>query len=83
MQLLDALEWCLDLGNSCVSVYACSIDNFKRLPQKVAMLMQLAKEKLEKLMQVRHHSHAQLAGCDALTLFSCTMGSPSHSNVAQ
>ena len=58
MQLLDALEWCLDLGISCVSVYAFSIDNFKRPPQEVAMLMQLAEEKLEELMQVRHLSHA-------------------------
>lgn len=58
MQLLDALEWCLDLGISCVSVYAFSIDNFKRPPQEVAMLMQLAEEKLEELMQVRHHSQA-------------------------
>lgn len=56
VQLLDALEWCLDLGISCVSVYAFSIDNFKRPPQEVAMLMQLAEEKLEELMQVAHLS---------------------------
>ena len=53
MQLLDALEWCLDLGISCVSVYAFSIDNFKRPPQEVAMLMQLAEEKLDELLQVQ------------------------------
>lgn len=58
MQLLNALEWCLDLGVSCVSVYAFSIDNFKRSPQEVAMLMQLAEEKLEELMQVTHQSQA-------------------------
>lgn len=52
MQLLDALEWCLELGISCVSVYAFSIDNFKRPPQEVAMLMQLAEDKLEELLQV-------------------------------
>ena len=56
MQLQDALEWCLDLGISWVSVYAFSIDNFKRPPQEVAMLMQLAEEKLEELMQVIHPS---------------------------
>ena len=54
MQLLDALEWCLDLGISCVSVYAFSIDNFKRQPQEVAMLMQLAEEKLDELLQVQY-----------------------------
>ena len=53
LQLLDALEWCLDLGISCVSVYAFSIDNFKRPPQEVAMLMQLAEEKLDELLQVQ------------------------------
>ena len=58
VQLLDALEWCLDLGISCVSVYAFSIDNFKRPPQEVAMLMQLAEEKLEELMQVTYQSQA-------------------------
>ena len=63
MQLLDALEWCLDLGISCVSVYAFSIDNFKRPPQEVAMLMQLAEEKLEELMQV-YISHRTV--CSAL-----------------
>ena len=52
MQLLDALEWCLEMGVSCVSVFAFSIDNFKRPPQEVAMLMQLAEEKLEELLQV-------------------------------
>ena len=53
VQLLDALEWCLEMGVSCVSVYAFSIDNFKRPPQEVAMLMQLAEEKLEELLQVQ------------------------------
>lgn len=68
MQLLDALEWCLDLGISCVSVYAFSIDNFKRPPQEVAMLMQLAEEKLEELMQVMMCPCVDsMALCDQLT----------------
>lgn len=29
-KLIDALEWCLELGVECVSVYAFSIDNYKR-----------------------------------------------------
>jgi undecaprenyl diphosphate synthase len=28
-QLLDALEWCFDLGVQVVTVYAFSIENFK------------------------------------------------------
>ena len=63
MQLLDALEWCLEMGVSCVSVFAFSIDNFKRPPQEVAMLMQLAEEKLEELLQVEwlHMQSAHIA----------------------
>ena len=53
LQLLDALEWCLDLGICCVSVYAFSIDNFKRPAEEVALLMQLAEAKLGELLHVR------------------------------
>jgi ditrans,polycis-polyprenyl diphosphate synthase len=53
LQLLDALEWCLDLGITCVSAYAFSIDNFKRPKDEVDMLMKLAEEKLEDLLHVR------------------------------
>lgn len=52
VQLLDALEWCLDIGITCVSAYAFSIDNFKRPSDEVAMLMKLAEEKLEELLHV-------------------------------
>ena len=51
-QLLDALEWCLELGIGCVSVYAFSIDNYKRPPDEVAMLMALAEAKLQELLHV-------------------------------
>ena len=50
-RLIQALEWCLDLGISCVSVYAFSVDNFKRSEEEVATLMQLAEEKLEYMLQ--------------------------------
>ena len=51
-QLLDALEWCLELGIGCVSVYAFSIDNFKRPPDEVALLMAMAEAKLQELLHV-------------------------------
>ncbi|KAG8929730.1 cis-prenyltransferase, partial [Tulasnella sp. 418] len=40
------LEVCLKLQIKCVSVYAFSIENFKRSPAEVEALMQLAKNKL-------------------------------------
>lgn len=42
----------MELGIECVSVYAFSIDNFKRSPEEVATLMQLAETKLLELIQV-------------------------------
>ena len=68
MQLLEALEWCLEMGIFCVSVYAFSIDNFKRPPQEVAMLMQLAEEKLEELLQVGRSQMQSLPLAQALCL---------------
>ncbi|KAF8343359.1 Decaprenyl diphosphate synthase-like protein [Amanita rubescens] len=40
---------CLRLGVKCVSVYAFSIENFKRSKEEVDALMNLAEEKLEEL----------------------------------
>ena len=34
-RLLAALEWCLELGVRCVSVYAFSIDNYRRSGEEV------------------------------------------------
>jgi undecaprenyl pyrophosphate synthase len=52
-RLIDALEWCLELGVSCVSVYAFSIDNYRRSGEEVSTLMELAEEKLAHMLQVR------------------------------
>lgn len=53
LQLLDALQWCLDLGVEAITVYAFSIDNFRRDPREVEALMCLAEEKLLDLLCVR------------------------------
>lgn len=68
VQLLDALEWCLDIGITCVSAYAFSIDNFKRPSDEVAMLMKLAEEKLEELLHVSR---------PAVSLYVCSTDSTS------
>lgn len=45
----QVLDWCLGLGIKTVTVYAFSIENFKRPKEEVDVLMSLAEEKLEAL----------------------------------
>nr|AJU57197.1 dehydrodolichyl diphosphate synthase [Dunaliella viridis] len=66
-QLISALEWCLELGVKCVSVYAFSIDNFKRSSREVELLMHLAEQKLGIMMQeqavlARHGVQVRVVG---------------------
>lgn len=51
-QMVDVIKWCFELGVEHVSVYAFSIDNFRRDADEVAGLMALAADKFEALMQV-------------------------------
>jgi undecaprenyl pyrophosphate synthase len=46
------VQWCLELGISCVSLYAFSIDNFRRPQDEVDALMELAAAKFEELLHV-------------------------------
>lgn len=49
-KLAETLQWCLDLGIPEVTVYAFSIENFKRSKEEVDTLMRLAKDKFEQLL---------------------------------
>ncbi|KAG7305397.1 hypothetical protein JYU34_009465 [Plutella xylostella] len=49
-KLSETLKWCLDLGIPEVTVYAFSIENFKRSEQEVKELMDLAREKFRSLL---------------------------------
>lgn len=49
--LAQVLEWCFDLGIPEVTVYAFSIENFKRSKEEVDGLMELAKQKFDRLME--------------------------------
>lgn len=49
-KLSETLEWCRKLGIIEVTVYAFSIENFKRPKDEVDILMNLAREKFEKLL---------------------------------
>ena len=53
LQMVDVIHWCLELGVPCISVYAFSIDNFKRAPEEVGSLMHLAEDKYNELARVR------------------------------
>lgn len=44
------LQWCLDLGVPEVTVYAFSIENFKRTKEEVAALMELARDKFQRFL---------------------------------
>lgn len=50
-KLSETLQWCLDLGISEVTVYAFSIENFKRSEEELDCLMGLAIEKFQELLK--------------------------------
>lgn len=50
-KLTEVLEWCLDIGINEVTVYAFSIENFKRSKDEVDCLMELARKKFKRLME--------------------------------
>ncbi|XP_066253798.1 dehydrodolichyl diphosphate synthase complex subunit DHDDS-like [Euwallacea similis] len=50
-KLAECLSWCLELGIKEVTVYAFSIENFKRTKKEVDQLLQLAREKFTKLFE--------------------------------
>lgn len=50
-KLAQALQWCLDIGIEEVTVYAFSIENYKRSESEVNTLMQLAREKFNRFME--------------------------------
>lgn len=49
--LMYILRDCYELGVKCVSVYAFSIENFRRSEEEVEMLMNLMQEKLQTLIE--------------------------------
>ena len=50
-KLAETLEWCLDLGITEVTVYAFSIENFKRSPDEVNCLLELSRQKFARLLK--------------------------------
>jgi undecaprenyl diphosphate synthase len=52
LQMVEVIQWCLELGVSEVSAFAFSIDNFSRPEQEVADLMALVEDKCGELLRV-------------------------------
>ncbi|XP_032788441.2 dehydrodolichyl diphosphate synthase complex subunit DHDDS isoform X3 [Daphnia magna] len=50
-KLTEVLHWCLLLGVNEVTVYAFSIENFRRSEEEVDQLMSLAREKFKRLLE--------------------------------
>ncbi|XP_052191201.1 dehydrodolichyl diphosphate synthase 6 isoform X2 [Diospyros lotus] len=51
LALMSLLNYCYELGVKYATVYAFSIDNFKRKPEEVQQLMDLMQEKIEGLLE--------------------------------
>ncbi|RAL38695.1 hypothetical protein DM860_002673 [Cuscuta australis] len=49
--LMSMLKYCYEFGVKYVTIYAFSIDNFKRSPEEVGSLMHLMQEKIEELIK--------------------------------
>ena len=52
--IFQTLQWCLDIGITEVTVYAFSIENFKRSKQEVDGLMELARQKFMRIREERY-----------------------------
>lgn len=50
-KIFQTLNWCLELGVKIVTVYAFSIENFKRSEEEVSKLMTLAREKFARFLE--------------------------------
>lgn len=49
-KLKESLDWCLECGVQALTIYAFSIENFKRTKEEVDYLMELAKEKFQEML---------------------------------
>ncbi|KJE36873.1 UDP diphosphate synthase [Thalassospira sp. HJ] len=68
--LEKVLDWCIDLGIEIVTVYAFSIENFKRPPEEVEGLMKLFKHNFETIAQNKriHKNEVKLKAVGKLEL---------------
>ncbi|VDL91868.1 unnamed protein product [Schistocephalus solidus] len=94
-KLTETITWCHDLGITEVSVYAFSIENFKRPESEVNFLMNLAAEKFQEFIDknstpLRYTPHSNclavfllLPKILASSKFTCSLNQPLQSYVLQ
>lgn len=82
-KLADTLQWCLDLGIPEVTVYAFSIENFKRSEEEVEALMELSRQKFQRLLSeklvlllgnLKIYNWKRMKYLSAFVLFFCCQG---------
>ncbi len=54
----ELLDWCLDLGVKCITLYSFSTENFNRAPDEVQEIMDIVEEKFKEILtDERIHSN--------------------------
>jgi tritrans,polycis-undecaprenyl-diphosphate synthase [geranylgeranyl-diphosphate specific] len=54
----ELLDWCLDLGVKCITLYSFSTENFNRAPHEVQEIMNIVEEKFREILtDERIHSN--------------------------
>jgi ditrans,polycis-polyprenyl diphosphate synthase len=59
--MVDVIKWCFELGVAHVSVYAFSLENFRRGADEVEGLMRLAADKFDELARVSGGAETSVA----------------------
>jgi tritrans,polycis-undecaprenyl-diphosphate synthase [geranylgeranyl-diphosphate specific] len=49
-RVTQLLDWCLDLGVKCITLYSFSMENFMRTPREVEGIFNIAEEKLKEIL---------------------------------
>lgn len=74
-RMQKVLEWCLDLGVETLTVYAFSIDNFKRPQIEVDTLMGLVRTRFRQLLQDEcDHCPSSIGSCGLTCVVPCCNG---------
>lgn len=58
-RFVDVLDWCLQAGVKTVTVYAWSLENFKRSSEEVNEIMKIGQEEAEKMWEKVHIIHSK------------------------